>query len=116
MGGPPRAVFESIPNRANASSALPTVSLVSVEERMQSTEIPRGLYPIYDELRHVMALREAGIYVGNHWNEYAMRLCKAQLAECQARLQPPEPPEPQPEPPEPQDNRVASCSLGCVLQ
>ena len=93
---------------------------------MQSTEIPRGLYPIYDELRHVMALREAGIYVGNHWNEYAIRLCKAQLAECEARLQPPEPPEPpepqpeppdpEPEPPGPQDNRVASCSLGCVLQ
>jgi hypothetical protein len=89
---------------------------------MQSTEIPRGLYPIYDELRHVMALREAGIYVGNHWNEYAMRLCKAQLAECEARVQPPEPqpeppepPEPH-EPPDPQDNRVASCSLGCVLQ
>ena len=82
---------------------------------MQSTEIPRGLYPIYDELRHVMAFREAGIYAGNHWNEYAMRLCKAQLAECEARATQPEP-QPEPQQPEPQDERVASCSLGCVLQ
>jgi len=74
---------------------------------MQSTKIPRGLYPIYDELRQVMAFREAGVYVGNHWNDYAMRLCEAQLAECKARLQPP---------PEPQDDRVATCSLGRVFQ
>lgn len=114
MGGLPRAVFESIPNRANPRSALPTGSLVSVEERMQSTEIPRGIYPIYDELRRVMAFREAGIYAGNYWDEYARRLCKAQLAECEARTQQPEP-QPQPQP-EPQGERVASCSLGCVLQ
>ena len=79
---------------------------------MQSTEIPRGLYPIYDELRHVVAFREAGIYAGNHWNEYAMRPCKAQLAECEARVQPSEPqPEP-PEPPEPPGPRAAALQQG----
>ena len=85
---------------------------------MQSTEIPRGLFPIYDELRHVLAFREAGIYAGKHWDEYVNRLCKAQLAECEAHLQLLQrPPEPQPgPPPEPQAERVASCSLGCVLQ
>ena len=90
---------------------------MSVEERMQSTEIPRGLFPIYDELRHVLAFQAAGIYAGKHWDEYANRLCEAQLAECEANLQRLQllqrPPEPQPEP---QEERVASCSLGCVLQ